>query len=120
MSDIDLVVRSSKHIEASLARLFGATGKGLHEKVSSVENKLSSSMAKQIRYIATIRNKIIHDENYNRIDDRKAFKSAVKRVKAALRKLEKPSGLKRKLLVVILFLLLLVLAAAYSLQWLAW
>lgn len=120
MSDIDLVVKSSKHIESALVRIFGATGKGLHEKVSSVEKMLAASLVKRIRYIASIRNKIIHDDGYRKIDDRASFKAAVKLVKKELKKLEKSSGLKWKVIFVILVLITLVSAAAYFFEWLEW
>jgi hypothetical protein len=40
MSDIDLAVRRSKRLEQMLERDFGASGRGLQEKVSSVEQQL--------------------------------------------------------------------------------
>lgn len=89
MSDIELAIRSSKRIESSLVRLFDASGKGLHEKISSVEKKLPVSLVKRIRYIATIRNKLVHEDNYRKMDDRASFKRAVKHVNKELKKLEK-------------------------------
>jgi hypothetical protein len=88
MSDIDLAIRSSKRIETTLVRLFDAQGKGLHEKLTSVEKKLPVSLVKRIRYIATIRNKLIHEHEYRKMDDRASFKRAVRHVNKELKKLE--------------------------------
>lgn len=85
MSDIDRVVKASRKIESQLVRNFQAKGKGLNGKVNSVESKLPSALVKRIRYIATIRNKVVHDDGYKRIDDRAAFKHAVVQVQRELR-----------------------------------
>ena len=87
MSDIELVITNSKKLEALLEKHFGAIGRGLHEKVGSVEAKLPSSVVKRLRFIATIRNKIVHDDGYDRIDDRKGFVDACGAAHAELCKL---------------------------------
>jgi len=97
MSDIDLAIRSSKRIETTLVRLFNARGKGLHEKLSSVEKKLPAGLVRRIRYIATIRNKLVHEHEYRKIDDRSSFKRAVRHVNRELRRLEKGTFPWRKL-----------------------
>lgn len=51
-------------IEALLTKL-GATGRGMHEKLDSIESKIEFSMVKKIRWIATLRNKAVHEENFN-------------------------------------------------------
>lgn len=89
MSDIDLAVRSSKRIESALVRILNARGKGLHEKLSSVEKKLPVSLVKRIRYIATVRNKMVHEDTYRKMDDRGSFKKAVKHVNKELKRMEK-------------------------------
>lgn len=114
MSDIDLAVKSSKKIESVLERVLGASGKGLHEKVSSVEGKIPSALVKRIRYIATIRNKLIHEDNYRKMNDRSSFKAAVKHVGKELKKLEGPTGRKTWIVVIVLLLLTaLVLTVVY-------
>ena len=60
-SDIDIVVTQSKTLEASLEQKFGATGRGLHEKLSSIEYQLEAGLVKNIRWIATMRNKVVHE-----------------------------------------------------------
>ncbi len=52
---------------------FGATGKGLHEKISSVEGQLTPEMIRNMRYLATIRNKLVHERGFDAIPDRARF-----------------------------------------------
>lgn len=52
---------------------FGATGKGLHENITSVEKQLTPDMVKHMRYLATIRNKLVHEHDFNSIPDRSKF-----------------------------------------------
>lgn len=114
MSDIDLAVKSSKKIESTLERVLGANGRGLHEKVSSVENKIPTALVKRIRYIATIRNKLIHDDSFRKMNDRSSFKTAVKHVARELKKLEGPASNKKWIIFSILLLLaVLILAVVY-------
>lgn len=58
-----LVLDNTKKIELILNNM-GAQGKGLYEKSLSVEDKLESSILKSIRFLATIRNKLLHEENF--------------------------------------------------------
>ena len=51
-------------IESLLTKL-GATGRGMHEKLDSIESKIELSMVKKIRWIATLRNKAVHEENFH-------------------------------------------------------
>ena len=60
-SDIDIVVTQSKTLEALLEQKFGATGRGLYEKLSSIEYQLEAGLVKNIRWIATMRNKVVHE-----------------------------------------------------------
>ncbi len=54
----------TKTIEGLLIRKFGATGKGLHEKTTSVEMKLPALVVQGIRTVASISNKLMHDEGF--------------------------------------------------------
>lgn len=85
-SDLDLAVRSSKRLEALLAHRYGARGRGLHELVSSVEARLDPGVVRQLRFVATIRNKLVHDADYQRMDDRAAFKQACRAAERSLRR----------------------------------
>ncbi|KAJ2987474.1 hypothetical protein HDV02_006116 [Globomyces sp. JEL0801] len=72
-NDYELVITISKELEYILETEFQATGKGLHEKISSVESKLTNTLVKQMRYLATIRNKLIHQRDFHHIPDRNQF-----------------------------------------------
>lgn len=90
MSDIELAVTRTKALESLLEQALGATGKGLHEKVSSVQDRLSPAQVKRLRFIATVRNKIVHEANYQQIDDRTGFIRACDEVEGELRSLLTP------------------------------
>jgi hypothetical protein len=62
MGAIEIAVQGAKRLEALLQARFGAEGRGLHEKLTSVENKIPSDLRKSIRWVATIRNKLVHEE----------------------------------------------------------
>lgn len=74
MGEIEIAVGYCKEIESLLERRYGATGRGLHEKLSSVENRLPSAVAKHIRQIATVRNKVVHESGF-KIDNLTNFES---------------------------------------------
>lgn len=65
------VAQMSQTLEQLLEKRFGAQGRGLHEKISSVETKLPEIIQRKARYVATIRNKATHEDvnvakqNYN-------------------------------------------------------
>lgn len=94
MSDIELALRCSKQIESLLVQKFGAVGKGLHEKITHVVAKLppgymSEDCVKKIRFIATIRNKVVHEEG-SFIQDKQAFSMYGSEVMAYLEALPVP------------------------------
>lgn len=64
MSELEQVIFYSRKIESLLEQKIGATGKGLHEKVTSIESKLDQKVVKKIRWIATIRNGMLHEDGY--------------------------------------------------------
>ncbi|ETV94319.1 hypothetical protein H310_11968 [Aphanomyces invadans] len=72
-NDYELVIKCSKELEYILECEFGATGKGLHEKITAVSGSLSPQLVKQMRFLATIRNKLIHERGFDRIPDRGHF-----------------------------------------------
>ena len=57
------VIEKTKKIETILVKM-GADGKGLHEKVSSIEHLIDEKIVKSIRFIASIRNKLLHEDNF--------------------------------------------------------
>lgn len=62
MTPIEELIKIAQNMETVLEEDYGATGKGLHEKASSVESQLTPEVMKKIRFIATIRNKAVHDD----------------------------------------------------------
>lgn len=90
MSDIELAITRCKSLETFLEQSLGATGKGLHEKVSSVQGRLQPDLVKKLRFIATVRNKIVHETNYQKIDDRAGFLRACDEADAALQSMVAP------------------------------
>jgi hypothetical protein len=90
MSDVELVINRTKALEALLEQGLGATGKGLHEKLSSVQAKLPESLVRKLRFVATLRNKLVHDAGYQQLDDRPAFERACDEAQAELRAMTAP------------------------------
>ena len=62
MTPIEELIKIVQNMETALEEDYGATGKGLHEKASSVESQIPPDVMKKIRFIATIRNKAVHDD----------------------------------------------------------
>lgn len=62
------IINKTKDIETILNNL-GAEGKGLHEKVSSLKN-INKQVIKSIRFMATIRNNFLHDNNFKLTNDK--------------------------------------------------
>ena len=84
-SDIEVAIEWSKRFEKLLASKFGAVGKGLHEKIDSVKAHLPDDIQSKLRFIATIRNKIVHDDEYVAIEDRAEFEHVCSDVLAYLK-----------------------------------
>ncbi|MFB9137466.1 DUF4145 domain-containing protein [Vibrio olivae] len=75
MSDIEKVVLRTRKLEQLLRVQYHAEGKGLHQLVTSCEERLPHKIVAKLRYVATIRNKIVHEDDY-KLDDRAGFLSA--------------------------------------------
>lgn len=74
MSDIEQVVKRTRRIERLLREQYHADGRGLHQLITSCEERLPHDVIKKLRYIATIRNKVVHEDDYQ-LEDRRAFLS---------------------------------------------
>jgi hypothetical protein len=74
MSDIEKVVTRTRTIEKLLRTQYHAEGKGLHQLITSCEERLPHDVIGKLRYIATIRNKIVHEEDY-KLESRSDFLS---------------------------------------------
>lgn len=61
---IRLIVNTVKRIETLLEQRYGASGRGLHTKVDSVREALPADLVKQLRWIATMRNKTMHEDGF--------------------------------------------------------
>ncbi len=72
MSDIEKVVLRTRKIERLLREQYHAHGKGLHQLISSCEERLPHDVIAKLRFVATIRNKVVHEDRY-KLEDRKAF-----------------------------------------------
>lgn len=59
----ETVIKKTKKIETMLVKM-GAEGKGLHEKVSSIEHLIEENTVKSIRFITSIRNKLLHEDGF--------------------------------------------------------
>lgn len=72
MSDIEQVVVHTRRLETLLREQYHANGKGLHQLITSCEERLPHDVITKLRFVATIRNKVVHEDDY-RLEDRKAF-----------------------------------------------
>ena len=63
MADIDRLLKATRPLEAALRRR-GGQGRGLHGLVSSLESTLSADLVKQLRWLATLRNKAVHEDDF--------------------------------------------------------
>lgn len=78
-----LAVDIARQLESAL-EASGATGKGLHEKVGSIENKLPEALVTKLRFIASVRNKIVHEDELLPDEDISVFVEAGKQAVEAL------------------------------------
>ena len=90
MSDLDLAVTRSQRLEKRLERDFGATGQGLHQKVSSVEGDLPADLVRRLRLVATVRNKVVHESA--RMEDKSRFVDAAESAERELAAIVKARG----------------------------
>lgn len=71
MSDIENVVIRTRRLEKLLRVQYHAEGRGLHQLITSCEERLPHDVIGKLRFIATIRNKVVHEEDFafDEIDD---------------------------------------------------
>ncbi|GAA5648307.1 MULTISPECIES: hypothetical protein [Vibrio] len=75
MSDIEKVVMRTRKLETLLRTRYHAEGKGLHQLITSCEERLPHDVVGKLRYIATIRNKAAHEHDYH-LEDPRGFLAA--------------------------------------------
>jgi hypothetical protein len=85
MSEIEIAVKGAKEIEAFLVTHFKAQGRGLHEKLTSVENHIPPQLRKQIRFVASVRNAVVHEEGDNIMRNPVAYQATVAKILHELR-----------------------------------
>lgn len=90
MDDYELAIKSCKQLEHLLVQVFGANGRGLHEKVTSIESKLPHPLLKKLRFIATVRNQLVHEVHRDRLNDRSGFQRACIEAEQQLNSLPTP------------------------------
>jgi len=90
MGQIETVVQLTRKIESLLDKA-GASGRGLHEKVTSIESKLDDRTVKQLHWIATMRNKTMHEHGFS-INDMDRFEESCSRVTDKLESLVGSEG----------------------------
>ncbi|MGK3990798.1 hypothetical protein WME99_47570 [Sorangium sp. So ce136] len=90
MGDIEVAVKGAQQLEMLLEDRFGATGRGLHEKVSSVESRLAGDLVGKIRWIATLRNHVVHEAA--QVPDLAAFEQAIVECSERLRTFSPPTN----------------------------
>lgn len=111
MSDIDLAVRRSKRLENRLRRNFRVDGRGLHALIDAAKakNALPTPLVKKLRFVATIRNKIVHDADYTRIEDRRAFVAACDEAERELDEMAGPRDTWTSTIIVVVAMILTLL-----------
>lgn len=87
MGDIEIAVTRCKRLETLLEAEFGATGRGLHEKVSSVQDELPDALVRKLRFIATVRNKLVHEADVKGFDNRQDYEAACNIAERELKRL---------------------------------
>jgi len=87
MDTISTVVSYSIKVETILKKRFGAEGHGLNELTSSIKELLPQSTIRLIRKVAYIRNKVVHDDDYQ-IDSLHKFINMSEQVLDDLKSLE--------------------------------
>lgn len=75
MDDISSAIKHSQRLERVLKEHHHASGHDLHELISSCQDRLPSDVLNKLRFIATIRNKMEHNDAFY-FDEMNAFQAA--------------------------------------------
>lgn len=86
MSHIEAAVKGAKKIEAILRTRYSAEGRGLHEYLTDVEQRIPAAIVRKGRFIASVRNKVVHndEEIFNLADFNRTVDEVVQGLNAAL------------------------------------
>eukprot|EP00525_Craspedostauros_australis_P013118 CAMPEP_0198108042 /NCGR_PEP_ID=MMETSP1442-20131203/127_1 /TAXON_ID= /ORGANISM="Craspedostauros australis, Strain CCMP3328" /LENGTH=125 /DNA_ID=CAMNT_0043763235 /DNA_START=96 /DNA_END=473 /DNA_ORIENTATION=+ len=97
-NDFELVIRVAKDLEHTLEQACDVDLDdrtiGLQDKITIAERQLSLSREtiKQLRYLVTLRNKLVHDPTFNKLPDRKAFATTYEKAGVELHQKIKEHG----------------------------
>uniref|UniRef100_A0A7S4QZ27 DUF4145 domain-containing protein n=1 Tax=Ditylum brightwellii TaxID=49249 RepID=A0A7S4QZ27_9STRA len=99
-NDFELVIRATKDLEHLLETQFGAPSSkqdGLHDKITHAQQSanLSKETVKKMRYLVTIRNKLVHDHGFNQLPDRRGFALSYDSVEKELKEVLAKRGEKK-------------------------
>ncbi|OOF09282.1 MULTISPECIES: DUF4145 domain-containing protein [Salinivibrio] len=83
MDEVAVVIKHSRRLESLLRQHYHADGKGLHQLVDSCQKRLPNDVIGKLRFVATIRNKVVHEEGFE-VDDLRQFVSVCKACEAEL------------------------------------
>lgn len=83
------ILAASKTLEDLLTTNYKAEGRGLHEKVTSVQLKLPALAVRGLRIIGTVRNKVIHDPEFPKSEIPDDFNSLASELTEILTKKQK-------------------------------
>lgn len=89
-NDFELVIRATKDLEHLLEKDFGAPSTkqtGLHDKITHVQHSagLSHDTVKKMRYLVTVRNKMVHEHGFNSLPDHQGFATSYDQVEKELK-----------------------------------
>eukprot|EP00899_Mesostigma_viride_P015059 jgi/Mesvir1/23554/Mv18251-RA.1 len=82
-NDFELAIRTTKELEHLLQVRFGCMGPSLHNKISEA-GSLPPDLVRQLRTVATIRNKLVHEHAFDRVPNRTLFIDAYEQARAGL------------------------------------
>ena len=119
MSDIDLALSRCKRIEQRLRHNYRVDGRGLHELVDAAKakNGLPTPLVRKLRLIATVRNKIVHDADYTKIEDRRGFVRACDEAERELDELAGPRDTLRTTIIVVSAIVLFIVVGVAASVW---
>lgn len=72
-NEFEMVIRASKELEFVLEEEFGSKSKGLHGKITEARRFLTSKLVRDMRYLATIRNRMVHEQGYDDLPSKEKF-----------------------------------------------
>lgn len=82
-NDYEFTIRVTKALEHALEVGYGATGSGLHERVTSA-HALPGALGKRLRFVATVRNKLVHEHDTTSLPE--GFRAAALQALAELQR----------------------------------